>query len=207
MIGWFKDLPDYCVGAVAAVGLWYGAVYVVLAPRAMERHFETEVFPPCLERLEAEQETALANARDRFERQRENAARALRAQEMQLRQYDNITGLYRQSGLTDMLSAFGVPSIEESVGVEAQSLRRDVERTRAALSVEADFDSFRVPRDGLLATCSCAALQAAAGKRSTYALSLASFRLIEPADITEIKSSVVEITGTNVCGAQPWRNL
>lgn len=205
MIGWLKDLPDWATGALAAGALWYGASYVVLAPRAMENHMEREVYPPCVAMLEQEQERAVSAARERFEQQRNRAGQALRAEEARLRQLDAVSGMYRGMGMTELMGALGAPV--QMFENEAATIRQNVERGRAALAATPNFETTLASREELLRTCSCAGLQAAAGKRASYALSLASFRLIETRDIEAAKQNVIEIVGTNACGPQPWRTL
>ncbi|MDJ0921875.1 MAG: hypothetical protein QNI84_12170 [Henriciella sp.] len=204
MIG-LKDLPDGALGAIGAGALWLSACYVFLAPRAMAKHFETEVHPPCLEMLEQEQDRAITQAEDRAKRKRDDQLRDLREDERQLRALEQLSRTFENSGTNQLFRGLGVEPPMNSEEIEA--LRARVDQLRAAISQLPDFSQFRADHGDLLKTCSCAAFEAAAGKRMSYAVSLASFRLISPAELTDLRSDVSRIAGSNSCGAQPWRNL
>ena len=53
----------------------------------------------------------------------------------------------------------------------------------------------------LVATCSCAASKALAGKRLNHAISLATFRLVEADDIAGLKGEIIGIVGGGMCSA------
>lgn len=53
----------------------------------------------------------------------------------------------------------------------------------------------------LMATCTCAASKALAGKRLNHAISLATFRLVEADDIAGLKGEVIGIVGDGMCSA------
>lgn len=53
----------------------------------------------------------------------------------------------------------------------------------------------------LMATCTCAASKALAGKRLNHAISLATFRLVEADDIAGLKGEIIGIVGGGMCSA------
>lgn len=215
MIGLLRELPDYAFGGAAAAAVWYGAVYATLAPRAMDNDLQADVYPACLSELKADQERTLSKAeereRRRLESQRENIRRELNAKlgelsqaKIEVQSYSAIKRTYDQSALTklipNVLPRIDVPSVSEIEAIE-----KTIRAKRQALSQKIDIKLPRAPSDQLLHACVCAGQVALTGKRNSYALSLASFRLVSPDSIASLKSSVSEIIRADACGTLPWK--
>jgi hypothetical protein len=52
IIDLLQRMPDWAIGGTAAVGLWFGFNYAVLAERAMAREAQTETLSACIAALE-----------------------------------------------------------------------------------------------------------------------------------------------------------
>lgn len=205
MIAFLKDLPDGGLGVLAAGTAHLALCFGILAPRAMEAHLDEVVAPPCIEMLQAEQERAIERARAGENEKRERATRELNRVERELGAYRQVAQTYDQTGLSDLFRGLGIASPSDSLK-QLEHMQAQADRMRAALSQAPDFSHLELPSSELVKTCSCAALKAAAGSRTSYALSLASFRLIEPEDITRVGDAAMSIAAGSTCGQIPWRN-
>lgn len=205
MLSFFRDLPDGALGLMVALALHFGLCYVVLAPRAMEAQLESEVTPVCTASLSAEQDRALSEAQQEDAQTRSRARLELGRLETQLNAFQQVSDLYRQSGINDLLGSFGV-STQTVSSEEIAALRRQAEGLRSILNRAPDFSALQASATELLQTCTCAALQAAAGKRTSYAISLATFRLVEPDDVSGVTDATLRAAGGSSCGELPWRN-
>jgi len=205
MFSTLKDLPDGAIGIAAAACLHFTMCYTVLAPRAMEVQFEEEVTPSCMAMLQGEEDRAIADARQDDAKARDKARRELNQLEQKLNAYDQLKGLSRDSGLEELMKLFGVPDYGPSQ-TDIAALRRAADDMRTALRSQPDFSHLRASASQVMQTCSCAALQAAAGKRTSYAISLASFRLIEPEEISNVSDTALRFAKGSACAGQlPWR--
>lgn len=212
MIGLIKDLPDWMMGAALAGGAWFAAAYSFLAPRAMEDALQGDVYPACIAQLDAEQTIALDEAVKSATREaeyaRDEALRAVRARlsvlaevEKELSAYEMVRKLYGDSGLGMLVP---MPDIKLPSRAEIEQEQSALRQKIAAIDLPITISYPRVPTAALMKTCACAAATAVAGKRTSYALSLASFKLISPAEVSGVKGAVFDALKTDVCGAKPW---
>lgn len=212
MISFLKDLPDWMMGTALAGSAWFAAAYGVLTPRAMENGLQAEVYPACMAQLEAEQTAALEGktkvATREAEYARDEALSAIRTRlsdlaelEQKVSAYELVLKTYRESGLGMLvpLPDMAMPSREE---IEAQ--KKDLLKKAAAIDLPVAISFPPAPSSALMKTCACAAATAIAGKRTSYAISLASFRLVSPAEVSGVKGAVMGALKTDVCGAKPW---
>ncbi len=214
MVGLVRDLPDWAVGILIACLGWFMAAYM-LAPRAMEAEASEKVVPSCLEKLEAEQERALAEATERAEEERNSKiselkrliARkesSLREVEALVSQYRQMSGLLRQNGL-----GFVMPDVSGSLPTqeELDALRAEVRDAKRILANIPEINLPRMPSGELMETCTCAAMETLGSRRTAYAVYLASFRQIAPQSMSNIKSDVANILRWDACGDKPWEAL
>lgn len=215
MIGWIKDLPDWSIGALLGGAAWYGVSYAALAPRAMENDLVSEVYPACMAQLGADQESALSKAEDRkrsdAEYERKEALKTLHKREAdlsemktQLSYYNSMRRTYRDSGLGALIP---LPQVEVPSAADIERSENALRKQRAALKLPIVINLPRAPSAALMKTCSCAALQALTGARSDYAVSMASFRLIAPTDVSSLKQDVAQVIRVKSCGDHPWEKL
>ena len=204
MMSVVRDLPDGTFGLILAGACHFAVCYTVLAPRAMEAHLNAEVTPICTATLAAEQNRALENAREEDSRARLRTQRELGRVETQLNALEQVTSVYEQSGLNDLFGALGVPTQSISNG-DLAALRAQADQMRSVLQSVPDFSHLTASAGQLLQTCSCAAFQAVAGQRTSYAISLATFRLIEPAEVVGVTDATLRAVGGSSCGQLPWR--
>lgn len=204
MLTTLRDLPDGAIGLMAAGTLHFALCYGVLAPRAMEAHFQSEVVPRCTAMLSAEQDDAISRAQEADAKNRKQALGELRRFESQIAAYERMQRLHQQSGLGDLMGSLGMPM--QSLGAsELAALKQKANALRSALNGAPDFSHLRANAAQLAKTCSCAAMQAAAGKRTSYAISLASFRLFEPSEVSETTQGALRVAQGNSCGDLAWR--
>jgi hypothetical protein len=212
MISFLKDLPDWMMGTALAGSAWFAAAYGVLTPRAMENDLQAEVYPACMEQLEAEQTAALEDktkaATREAEYARDEALSAIRTRLSELMQIENelaaataVKDMLDRTGLPDILGLpeIALPSREEIEAEKAKLLQK-----AAAIDLPVAISFPPAPSSALMKTCACAAATAIAGKRTSYAISLASFRLISPAEVSGVKGAVMGALKTDVRGAKPW---
>lgn len=204
MLSIVRDLPDGAIGLAIAGVFHFGFCYTVLAPRAMEAQLQSEVTPVCTASLSAEQDRALAEAEQNDAQARSRAQLELGRLETQLNAFEQVAGLYEQSGMNDLFGAFGV-STQSVSGAEIDAIRARAEGMRAILDRSPDFSHLQASAGELLQTCSCAALHAAAGKRTGYAVSLATFRLVQPDDVLGVTDATMRAVGNSACGELAWR--
>ena len=215
MIGWMKDLPDPVVGCLAAGGAWFGVSYALLAERAMNNDLEQDVYPVCIAQLDEEQTIAIDEAVERATEKakyaRKEAMRQLRIRQDELSEaktklsyYEEMKRAYRNSGLGAFMK---VPNIDVPSVAEVEEMQRDVTARIQTLNVPINISYPRIPKPELLKRCACAAAMAVAGKRTSYAISMASFRLVSPAEISNLKSDVSNAVKLDICGAKQWENL
>lgn len=204
MLSMVRDLPDGAVGLAIAGTLHFGLCYGVLAPRAMEAHLSAEVTPICTAALSAEQDRALEDAQEEYSQVRLRAQTELGRAETQLNALEQVTSVYEQSGLNDLFGALGVPTQSISNG-DLDALRAQADRMRSILQSTPDFSHLTANAGQLMQTCRCAALQAAMGQRTSYAVSLATFRLVQPAEVAGVTDATLQAVGGSVCGELPWR--
>ena len=216
MIGFLKDLPDWSVGALLGGAAWFSVGYAVLAPRAMENDLVADVYPDCVAQLEEEQEHTLSRAEDRARRnakyETEDAMRTLRARASELHQKRIELRYYHEAkrGLCSTGICELMPMALPEVNLSVDDIDRElsvIRKKTAALDVPFDIELPRAPSEELLKTCYCAAMQALAGKRTNYAISMASFRLISPTEISSVKQGVAEALRLKSCGTQPWERV
>lgn len=215
MISLLKDLPDWMMGTALAGTTWFATAYGFLAPRAMDDALQADVYPACIEKLDAEQTVALDEALKEATREAEYARDAvlrsvgvrlseLAELERELTAYELMVETYRRSGLGKL---FPLPDVDlpsrDQIGAQKAALEQEL----AALDVPLNISFPRVPKAELMKTCLCAGASAVAGKRTSYAISLASFRIISPAEVSGVKGAVMDALKTDVCGARPWELL
>lgn len=204
MFATLRDLPDGAIGLMAAGTLHFALCYGVLAPRAMEAHFEKAVTPQCTAMLSAEQDAAISRAQRDHAEKRNRALGELSRIDQQIAAREQLHRLNDKSGLTGLMSAMGFPATAIGTG-DLPALKQQASLLRDALNRAPDFSHLRADTSALARTCSCAAMQAAAGKRTSYAISLASFRLIEPSEISQTSQGALRIAQGSACGAPAWR--
>ncbi len=215
MINFIKDLPDPVVGCAAAGAAWFGVCYAFLAERAMNNDLEEDVYPVCIAQLDDEQtiaiDEAVRRAAEKAESARSQAMRELRERQSELAEarnqlsyYESMRRMYRDSGLGDL---FPIPDIDVPTVDEVDAMQRNVSERMQALNIPINIDYPRVPKPELLKRCACAATTAVAGKRTSYSISLASFRLVSPSDVSSLKSDVSQAVNLDICGQKPWENL
>ena len=209
MIGPLKDMPDYMIGAALAGIGWFGFCYAELAPRALDDELQNDIYPACVAQLEDEQERYVHAEESRLmseaKRARDKTLKELERQQLKLAQFEQVKGLYDQSGLTDLMRGFGVnvPMSKE----QSRTLRRKIRRMKMEMRDLPAITLPRTPSADLMKTCTCAGLQAATGLKTGYAISLASFRVVPPTATETLKTKISNITQTNICGDKPWRAL
>lgn len=213
---WITDLPDFAVGGVMAASVWFGACYAVLAPRAMDNDLETDIYPACKAQLGDEQDKRIETAVKRLREDAEDAKsyavneierklRDLQQSKIELEGYEILRKTYCGTGICDL-----IPMTMPDLGYSMDDLVRREKRLLARLSevnIPVNISLPKVPSAALLERCTCAAQTLLTGKRTDYAMSLASFRMIDPKSITGFKSSVAKVAKTDTCGAVPWENL
>ncbi len=175
---------------------------------------QSDMLPACMKQLKAEQEavleTALYNAQqkrveniDRLERRIKHTAEKLYEQEAT----NAITGMYkglaREYGIDKL-----VPQLEylRPNTDEVNALKSEIAKAKARLNSLPQISFPRVPDSEILTTCSCAAVQTMSGKRMDYAISLASFRLIEPEAVTQTKKDMEALLQADACGKPAWEH-
>ncbi len=214
MIGWIKELPEPLVGAVIGGAAWFGIGYAVLAPRAMENDLVRDVYPACMEQLEAEQTRAIDKATERKRSNVENARAEKRRElltrqaelgevEKQLEIYQSMKGALDSSGL-GVFTPNILPPVELPSPADVERMQKNVAQGLAALQLPIEVSFPRVPSEEVMKTCMCAGLQAVAGERTNYAISMASFRLVSPTGISSVKQGVAETLRMKSCGKPVW---
>jgi hypothetical protein len=212
MISFLKDLPDWMMGTALAGSAWFAAAYSVLTPRAMENDLQAEVYPACMAQLEAEQTAALEDktkaATREAEYARDEALSAIRSRlsdladvEQKVIAYELLVETYRKTGLEILIP---LPDIPMPSREQIETQRRELQRKLTAIDLPVAISFPPAPSSALMKTCACAAATAIAGKRTSYAISLASFRLVSPAEVSGVKGAVMGALKTDVCGAKPW---
>ncbi|MCI4646050.1 MAG: hypothetical protein MRY64_14810 [Hyphomonadaceae bacterium] len=96
----------------------------------------------------------------------------------------------------------GLPTQED-----LNAIRTQINEAKAALANLRPISLPRVPSEELRQTCTCAMMQSLGSKRTDYAISLASFRLITPKAVTSAKSDMAHALRWDGCGAKPWEEL
>lgn len=217
MMNIIRDMPDWMTGtAIAGLG-WFGFCYSTLTERKMEEEVRTNVMPACIKQLEAEQEKFLTRlTRDASERRKIEVGRLqdrIRSRENRLSEIIGDKELYAQThdSVCRQLGAFCVVLPDYS-GVlpgkeEIQKAKAEIASLRAELDAIPPIILPRAPQSELLSTCTCAAIQSLAGKRTDYALSLASFRLFSPEGITSSKKDLAQTLRFDACGKPSWESL
>ena len=214
MMGWLRELPDGALGVMVAGAAWFGTAYW-LSDRAMVAEASETLLPSCVSQLEDEQERALSRASEHAEQDRANKVDDLqsniRRKESRLRdlratlnQYREFSHLYNGSGLGALVQMpmAGMPTEDDLKAAEAE-----IANLKAALTKLPSISFPRVPSRELRETCTCAMMEALGDKRTDYALSLASFRLIAPQAVTSAKSDMASALRWDACGAKPWREF
>ena len=216
MIGWIRDLPDWATGLLMAWGAWFAVSYTVLAPRAMENDLERDVYPACVAELEADQERALIASEQQIraaaEAERDDKLRQLRVRENELREaqsqldyYETLRRTYRNSGLGRIMP---LPQANLPSAADVAEMRQRIAAARERLGDAIHIEALpRAPSGELLKTCACAAATAVAGKRTNYALSMASFRLVSPMEISTVKQDVARTIRLSSCGKLQWEQF
>ena len=212
-----RDMPDWMTGAAVAGLGWFGVCYTALAPRAMDGVVETEIIPSCTSALAQEQDAALAQAEKRALSEREQTVqrlqRSIAAKRGDLRLHDYARSEYERvnralGGIVDM-GLF--PDLTQTLmsDEEVRDTKAALERQTAQLNNLPAIELPRVDAAGLAQTCGCAAAGVMNSARTEYAVSLASFRLVTPDEISTLKDDVsrsLRYSGS-ACGSKPWENL
>lgn len=217
MIGWIKDLPDWTIGLALGGAAWFSVGYAVLAPRAMENDLVRDVYPACLSQLESEQANAIEQATQQKERDIENrraeATRILKIRQRELREaktqidlYGSITRTFNESGLGAIVPNV-LPKVDVPSRGQVERLEREVAEKLKAINLPVEISFPRAPSEDLMKTCACAGIQAVAGQRTNYAISVASFRLISPAEISSLKQKTAEALRVKSCGEPAWESF
>lgn len=212
MIGHLKDIPDPVIGVFAAGSLWLGVCYGALTQRVMDADMQNDMLPACMAQLKAEQEavleTALYNAKqkrveniDRLERRIKHAAEELYKQESTNAMVGAYGRMLRKDGL-DLL--FPHINLLTPNNDEVNALKTEIAKAEAAIKSLPQISFPRVPDSEIFTTCSCAAVQTMSGKRMDYAISLASFRLIEPEAVAQTKKDMEALLQADACGKPAW---
>lgn len=213
-----KDVPDWMMGCTIAGAAWFGVSYGVLAPRAMDRDKVQAIVPECAMDLEQKQNIhvadALATAKEAARYAKEETARKLRIRQRELRGQLAEANALRQvmsinegSGLNDLLGALGMPvTIPIPNMASIQNDLDSVTRRLQDLRLPENISIPKAPRLELVQACVCAAGEAIAGKRTAYAISMASFRTITPDKLLTVKADLNTAFDTNICNAKPWEN-
>ncbi|MEO1015185.1 MAG: hypothetical protein AAFX08_08355 [Pseudomonadota bacterium] len=215
MIGLLRDLPDWSTGAMMGGVAWFGIAYGVLAPRAMQFDQERDIVPSCMETLRETEGVAIDRAVKRriedaeFEsrelrRKLNNRLDELREARIELLSYDMLKSSLCGSGICDLLPmkmpevGFGIDDVDQEIG----EIKDRLSTLRAP-----DISIPRVPETEVLQTCACAAGTVLAGKKTSYALSLASFRVFSPEDVGTMKSELARTLRMDACGIPAWEDL
>lgn len=215
MISLLKDLPDWMMGTALAGTTWFAAAYGFLAPRAMDDALQEDVYPACVERLNTEQTVALDEALKTATHEagyaRDEALRSIRAGLSELEElkrertaYELTVKIFRDSGLQRLIP---LPEVDLPTHEQINAQWAALQQKMAALNAPLKISFPRVPKPELMKTCLCAGASAVAGKRTSYAISLASFRIISPEEVTGVKGAVMDALKTDICGTRPWELL
>ena len=214
MIGQLDKIPEPIMGASLAVLGWFGLCYTALTPRILEAESES-VIPACMAQLEAERDDAFETLAQRAENDRRRVIDRIESEisdkTAKLQQLETLSrtartysGLLGQSGLSRLAPQLELP---EPKSEDLEALRKGIRDARAAIQNLPPISFPRAPESELLKTCACAAMQSVAGKRTDYAISLASFRLIEPEAISQTKTDMGEALRMDACGTPSWERL
>lgn len=216
MFGPLKDIPEPILGGAVAASLWVAVCYAALTPRILDAEVENNIMPACMAQLKAAQETALNRAVKQAEEERayevEKAERDIRVIENTLREIIQKKGGLEKleqemckTGICGMFRAHidALPSNEKLQDMDA-TITRKKEQLAQLLS---PISFPRTPDGEIAKTCTCAAMQSLSGKRMDYAISLASFRLIEPKSISQTKSDLRDALRFDACGKPSWESL
>ena len=202
-----------------AVTAWFGVSYAFLAPRALEHDVRQDIVPECALELKGKQEIAVADALERAKEAaryaREDAIRKLRVRQNQLRSsmgefiaLDQLNQVYDNSGLGALLDSFGMrPNIPVPEVADIQAEIDAISQRIHHLKIPEKISIPKAPNIELVKACMCAAGETVAGKRSAYAVSLASFRMVQPEKLLNLKSDMAAVLNTNICNAKPWEHL
>ncbi|MEL7128227.1 MAG: hypothetical protein AAGK23_01650, partial [Pseudomonadota bacterium] len=119
-------------------------------------------------------------------------------------QYDMVRRQFDETGIGLFLPPPppDLPSIADFEGIQA-----DIQRAKDSIANLPPISLPRLPDSELMGTCACASLEALAGRRADYAVSLASFRLITPERVASAKDDVSRTLRFSACGSKPWENL
>jgi hypothetical protein len=214
MMGLLRELPDWSVGVLLGGAAWFAVSYIFLAPRALTGELESEIYPACFAKLEADQDRAIERAttdaltkakymKESLLREIKTHEADIQAMEQKLFFYEELKRIYDE---TDLGAFMPLPNI----GVSSSSLKAKKLAIEALIEkLDQPFNVVfpRAPSADLVKTCACAAAQAIAGQQMNYAVSMASFRLLSPTDISSVKQTVAENLNMNSCGIPNWKNF
>ncbi|MEM1379507.1 MAG: hypothetical protein AAGH41_02675 [Pseudomonadota bacterium] len=210
MLSILRDIPDWGVGVLAASGTWYGVCHSVLADRVLQSDVDARVTPSCMATLRAQEADAIdakiahlkRNAEYELGRERDRLRtedRRLLSLQGEAQAVEMTTQMINQSSL-GML--FQIPDLGISADVVQE--RRDRLQDQMDRLKIPEFTIPPVPDAEVLKTCACATADAIGGKRTAYAISLATFRIWEPDEIKRLGSDVTKVLSGGQCGPKPW---
>ncbi len=215
MMNGLHNLPDWMIGTSIAALAWFGLCYVELAPRALANEVEENTVPLCVEQLELDQSRTLSRLYDDRTRERESRTEQIqnkiRIASDRLRQmrgavdtWNDYQDMLNQSGL----SMF-IPTPQGAVPTQSElnAAQEEIDAARNVLANLPEITLPQMPSSEVAAICSCAALQAFAGERKNYALSLASFRLLSPSDVGDAQDRLSQVLNWTGCGEKTWETL
>lgn len=213
MIGLLREIPDWGVGALLGGTAWFGAAYSVLAPRAMENDQQTEIIPACFAQLREDEGVAI----DQHVRELTSEARreiAHRTSQID----DELAGLFEQLAKIEVTNSSveyynSTPLAQlapmPDFGLSAAPVKGQIKALQdevASLRLPT-FDIPRAPSEEVMTACGCSVSIAMGGAQMAYGLSLASFRIWTPEEMTEAKSGWADILQTEKCGSRSWESL
>jgi len=217
MITILKELPDWMMGTMLAGAGWFSVSYTVLAERALQQQVSEEIIPQCTLQLEGEQDIAVRETLSRLQEKaryaRETTIDRLKRRRANLNQQLNkiqaarlVYDQYNRTGLGEVLRSTGMmpamPALPATgpIHAELKSIRTEIAR----LAIPDTITIPKVPAQKLASACLCAASDVVAGKKTATAISMASFRVINPDALLSLKSDVTDALNLSHCDARPW---
>jgi len=218
MLQLLRELPDWALGLGTGVIAWYGLAYTVLAERALERDVKEKATPTCLSQLQSDQNKTRARVKEHrtaiLTEKKLTALNALRGELTQLKALslklelvEQANDIVKDTAIGNMLKTYmpmaQIPSTDE-IAKRSEQLEKTISEWEN-VSINLTFPEASLEQ--IQATCSCAITQAIVGEKTNYAISLASFRIIAPTEISNIKNSVADVLNVKGCGEQPWESF
>lgn len=208
-----REIPDWGIGTITGMGMWGFFAFNTLAPRAMENDQQQEIIPACFAQLRQDEGQAIDHHITKLTREarREMDYRRTRIEDEldealeELAEIE-VTGMaIEHYNSTPLAMLAPLPDFNLS----ADPLKKRIaafEEEIASLRVP-DFEVPKAPSSEVMEACGCSVSIAFGGAQMAYGLSLASFRIWTPEEMTHAKSGWADILQTDKCGQRSWEAL